>query len=114
MACASFLKFHPTLPKQGAQVVTRHQDGPIDRRRRELTKEERARQRHSVEVKDYYILLQLYSSPSAVISNHYDNSSNVLKTSSLKTILGKQRRYLPAHSAVYFGIINAVSGQCQR
>lgn len=50
MACASFLKFHPTLPKQGAQVVTRHQDVPIDKRRRELTKEERARQRHSVEV----------------------------------------------------------------
>lgn len=24
MACASFLKFHPTLPKQGALVVTRH------------------------------------------------------------------------------------------
>lgn len=26
MACASFLKFHPTLPKQGAMVVTRHTD----------------------------------------------------------------------------------------
>lgn len=26
MACASFLKFHPTLPKQGALVVTRHTD----------------------------------------------------------------------------------------
>ncbi|XP_050301011.1 E3 ubiquitin-protein ligase MYCBP2 isoform X2 [Anthonomus grandis grandis] len=50
MACASFLKFHPTLPKQGAQVVTRHADTPLDKRRRELTKEERARQRHSVEV----------------------------------------------------------------
>lgn len=24
MACASFLKFHPNLPKQGALVVTRH------------------------------------------------------------------------------------------
>ncbi|CAH1132864.1 unnamed protein product [Ceutorhynchus assimilis] len=50
MACASFLKFHPTLPKQGAQVVTRHSDTPLDKRRKELTKEERARQRHSVEV----------------------------------------------------------------
>ncbi|KAF7271207.1 hypothetical protein GWI33_015889 [Rhynchophorus ferrugineus] len=50
MACASFLKFHPTLPKQGAQVVTRHPELPLDKRRRELTKEERARQRHSVEV----------------------------------------------------------------
>uniref|UniRef100_A0A8D8RF51 RCR-type E3 ubiquitin transferase n=1 Tax=Cacopsylla melanoneura TaxID=428564 RepID=A0A8D8RF51_9HEMI len=37
MACASYLKFHPTLPKQGALVVTRH----IQRR---------ASQRHSVEV----------------------------------------------------------------
>lgn len=51
MACASFLKFHPSLPKQGAIVVTR---GPsehaIDKRHQELTKEERRRQRHSVEV----------------------------------------------------------------
>lgn len=51
MACASFLKFHPTLPKQGALVVTRHgNEPPIDKRRQELTKEEKARQRHSVEV----------------------------------------------------------------
>ncbi|KAG5884570.1 hypothetical protein JTB14_006595 [Gonioctena quinquepunctata] len=50
MACASFLKFHPTLPKQGAAVVTRNQDLPVDKRHKELTKEERARQRHSVEV----------------------------------------------------------------
>ncbi|RZF32318.1 hypothetical protein LSTR_LSTR001782 [Laodelphax striatellus] len=39
MACAAFLKFHPTLPKQGALVVTRH----IDRQKV-------ANQRHSVEV----------------------------------------------------------------
>ncbi|KAJ8975748.1 hypothetical protein NQ317_015370 [Molorchus minor] len=50
MACASFLKFHPTLPKQGALVVTRHQDLLLDKRRKELSKEEKARQRHSVEV----------------------------------------------------------------
>lgn len=50
MACASFLKFHPTLPKQGALVVTRHQDIPVDKRQKELSKEEKARQRHSVEV----------------------------------------------------------------
>ncbi|XP_056648043.1 E3 ubiquitin-protein ligase MYCBP2 isoform X1 [Diorhabda sublineata] len=50
MACASFLKFHPTLPKQGALVVTRHQDFPVDKRQKELSKEEKARQRHSVEV----------------------------------------------------------------
>lgn len=50
MACASFLKFHPTLPKQGALVVTRQLEPPVDKRRQDLTKEERARQRHSVEV----------------------------------------------------------------
>lgn len=54
MACASFLKFHPTLPKKGALVVTRHgghhSESVVDKRRNELTKEERARQRHSVEV----------------------------------------------------------------
>lgn len=53
MACASFLKFHPTLPKKGALVVTRHghhSETVVNKRRSELTKEERARQRHSVEV----------------------------------------------------------------
>ncbi|KAK0177727.1 hypothetical protein PV328_001747 [Microctonus aethiopoides] len=51
MACASFLKFHPSLPKNGALVVTRqtfvHSN---DKNKDELTKEQRARQRHSVEV----------------------------------------------------------------
>ncbi|XP_011315230.1 E3 ubiquitin-protein ligase MYCBP2 isoform X2 [Fopius arisanus] len=51
MACASFLKFHPTLPKNGALVVTRQ---PVvqanDKKKEELTREQRARQRHSVEV----------------------------------------------------------------
>lgn len=52
MACASFLKFHPTLPKQGAVVVTRHaySELPAHKRKNELSKEEKARQRHSVEV----------------------------------------------------------------
>ncbi|KAF5304151.1 hypothetical protein FQA39_LY01936 [Lamprigera yunnana] len=51
MACASFLKFHPSLPKQGALVVTRRpSEHVLDKRYQELTKEERARQRHSVEV----------------------------------------------------------------
>lgn len=50
MACASFLKFHPTLSKHGTPVITRQ---PVQHRREskiELTKEEKARQRHSVEV----------------------------------------------------------------
>ncbi|XP_052124547.1 E3 ubiquitin-protein ligase MYCBP2-like [Frankliniella occidentalis] len=43
MACASFLKFHPNLPKQGAVVVTRPQ--PITSKQGD-----KVRQRHSVEV----------------------------------------------------------------
>ncbi|KAF6200677.1 hypothetical protein GE061_005120 [Apolygus lucorum] len=39
MACASFLKFHPSLPKEGALVVTRHTD-----------RARTADQRHSLEV----------------------------------------------------------------
>ncbi|XP_055684525.1 E3 ubiquitin-protein ligase highwire isoform X1 [Lutzomyia longipalpis] len=45
MACASFLKFHPTLSKQGAVVVTRGEAKDSS-----LTKEQKAQQRHSVEV----------------------------------------------------------------
>ncbi|XP_046604041.1 E3 ubiquitin-protein ligase MYCBP2 isoform X2 [Neodiprion virginianus] len=51
MACASFLKFHPSLPKQGALVVTRQSVvQSSDKQKQELTKEQKARQRHSVEV----------------------------------------------------------------
>ncbi|XP_023247966.1 E3 ubiquitin-protein ligase highwire [Copidosoma floridanum] len=51
MACASFLKFQPGLPKQGALVVTRQAPSTSnERRKHEMTREERARQRHSVEV----------------------------------------------------------------
>ncbi|XP_058807986.1 E3 ubiquitin-protein ligase MYCBP2-like [Phymastichus coffea] len=51
MACASFLKFHPNLSKQGAMVVTRQPSGDnSEKKRQEMTREERARQRHSVEV----------------------------------------------------------------
>lgn len=47
MACASFLKFHPTLPKQGAVVVTRQ---PLVQSNDKERQEQKARQRHSVEV----------------------------------------------------------------
>ncbi|XP_026474963.1 E3 ubiquitin-protein ligase highwire-like [Ctenocephalides felis] len=61
MACASFLKFHPSLPKEGALVPIRplqfanqtpgypspNQATPNSAQARQLTKEERARQRHS-------------------------------------------------------------------
>ncbi|CAG0881435.1 unnamed protein product [Darwinula stevensoni] len=44
MACASFLKFHPDLPKQVLAVPLKKET------RQELSKEEKARFRHSVEV----------------------------------------------------------------
>lgn len=50
MACASFLKFHPTLPKHGVPVITRNSEITLNRRHKGFTKEEKARQRHSVEV----------------------------------------------------------------
>ncbi|KAL9885814.1 MYC binding protein highwire isoform 2-T2 [Glossina fuscipes fuscipes] len=47
MACASFLKFHPNLPKEGTIVVTRrdHSDS-----KQQLSREQKVQQRHSVEV----------------------------------------------------------------
>ncbi|KMZ09796.1 uncharacterized protein Dsimw501_GD15825 [Drosophila simulans] len=48
MACASFLKFHPGLPKEGATVVTRRGEGGDPRL--QLSREQKAQQRHSVEV----------------------------------------------------------------
>lgn len=48
MACASFLKFHPGLPKEGATVVTRR--GESGDPRLQLSREQKAQQRHSVEV----------------------------------------------------------------
>ncbi|XP_043522651.1 E3 ubiquitin-protein ligase highwire-like [Frieseomelitta varia] len=47
MACASFLKFHPSLPKQGALVVTRQ---TVIQSTDKQKQEQKARQRHSVEV----------------------------------------------------------------
>lgn len=61
MACASFLKFQPNLSKQGALVVTRkHSESNGDKQKRELTKEQRARQRHSLEVTNagHYLHMQ--------------------------------------------------------
>ncbi|XP_055913946.1 E3 ubiquitin-protein ligase highwire isoform X3 [Eupeodes corollae] len=47
MACASFLKFHPSLPKEGATVITRRESGE---NKITLSREQKAQQRHSVEV----------------------------------------------------------------
>jgi RCR-type E3 ubiquitin transferase len=43
MACASFLKFHPGLPKQGALVITRQPSSVTSNL-------DKIKQRHSVEV----------------------------------------------------------------
>lgn len=77
MACASFLKFHPTLPKQGALVVTRHpySELPANKRRQELTKEERARQRHSVEVSTAGAYLHIQPSVLETLTRSAANAS---------------------------------------
>jgi E3 ubiquitin-protein ligase MYCBP2 len=49
MAVASYLKFHPSLTKQGS-LPTAGDDENGDETDRPTSKEERARQRHSVEV----------------------------------------------------------------
>ncbi|XP_074033015.1 MYC binding protein highwire isoform X2 [Leptinotarsa decemlineata] len=75
MACASFLKFHPTLPKQGAPVVTRHQEPLLDKRHRELSKEEKARQRHSVEVSNAGTYLHIQPSTLESLTRSAANAS---------------------------------------
>lgn len=75
MACASFLKFYPTLPKQGAIVVTRTQELLSDRRHKELTKEERARQRHSVEVSNAGTYLHIQPSTLESLTRSAANAS---------------------------------------
>ncbi|KAK6627348.1 hypothetical protein RUM44_009825 [Polyplax serrata] len=59
MACASFLKFHPTLPKEGAPVVTRKMISPLNATKQELSKEQKQFQRHSVEVSTSGAYLQI-------------------------------------------------------
>jgi len=59
MACASFLKFHPSLPKQGALVVTRQ---TVVQSSDKQQQEQKARQRHSVEVTNADNYLHIYSS----------------------------------------------------
>lgn len=74
MACASFLKFHPTLPKQGALVVTRNQE-ISDKRCKEMTKEERVRQRHSVEVSNAGTYLHIQPSTLESLTRSAANAS---------------------------------------
>lgn len=74
MACASFLKFHPSLPKQGS-LATKNQDLPLDKRHRELTKEEKARQRHSVEVSNAGNYLHIQPSTLETLTRSAANAS---------------------------------------
>ncbi|XP_047115899.1 E3 ubiquitin-protein ligase highwire-like [Schistocerca piceifrons] len=86
MACASFLKFHPSLPKQGALVVTRQPvgsgggggaggPGSDGRPKSELTKEQRARQRHSVEVSTAGTYLQIQPSTLETLTRSAANAN---------------------------------------
>ncbi|XP_073976386.1 MYC binding protein highwire isoform X3 [Rhodnius prolixus] len=77
MACASFLKFHPTLPKQGALVVTRHTD-----------RARTADQRHSLEVSTAGSYLHIKpstletltrSAANANANRHRGNKQNVIR-----------------------------------
>ncbi|CAL4135754.1 unnamed protein product, partial [Meganyctiphanes norvegica] len=54
MACASFLKFHPDLNKQGTLLWKPRNNAT--QKTEKLTKEQKARQRHSVEVSTYSYL----------------------------------------------------------
>ncbi|XP_046440285.1 E3 ubiquitin-protein ligase MYCBP2-like isoform X2 [Daphnia pulex] len=58
MACASFLKFHPNLPKQVDPIVPLRGDP-----RHRKTREEKARQRHSVEIFSTNMLSGPFASP---------------------------------------------------
>lgn len=79
MACASFLKFHPSLPKKGALVVTRHGQHAevVNKRRTELSKEERARQRHSVEVSTAGTYLHIQPSTLETLTRSAANANAV-------------------------------------
>lgn len=55
MACASFIKFYPTLNKRGALMANNMPVGSTDAQSK-MTKEQKARQRHSVEVSNHNYL----------------------------------------------------------
>ncbi|KAL1131022.1 hypothetical protein AAG570_012260 [Ranatra chinensis] len=65
MACASFLKFHPTLPKQGALVVTRHTD----------SRPRTVDQRHSLEVTSAGNYLQIKPSTLETLTRSAANAN---------------------------------------
>lgn len=111
MACASFLKFHPTLPKQGAVVVTRHGYSEIaaDKRRQELSKEEKARQRHSVEVSTAGTYLHIQPSTLETLTRSAANANanrnrirkppdNVIKEESASDKFGTEGKYDGYHT----------------
>ena len=74
MACASFLKFHPNLPKQVDPIVLRGE--PQNRK----TREEKARQRHSVEIFSTNMLTGPFASPLPVALEESWNAERVEST----------------------------------
>lgn len=100
MACASFLKFHPALPKQGDLEGT-HQTLLTEngRPKPEMTKEERARQRHSVEVTNdgNYLHIQPSTLESLTRSAANANANRNRK----KTDLGKDEISTGLFSSVF-------------
>lgn len=77
MACASFLKFHPNLPKNVDPTMPL---GPDIRHRK--TREEKARQRHSVEIFSTNILVESFASPLPVALEESWNTDRLESTSS--------------------------------
>ncbi|XP_017493583.1 PREDICTED: E3 ubiquitin-protein ligase highwire-like, partial [Rhagoletis zephyria] len=73
MACASFLKFHPTLPKEGATVVTRRDSKDS---RLQLSREQKAQQRHSVEVANAGTYLNIRPSTLETLTKSGNSSVN--------------------------------------
>ncbi|XP_053950715.1 E3 ubiquitin-protein ligase highwire-like [Anastrepha ludens] len=73
MACASFLKFHPSLPKEGATVVTRRDSKDS---RLQLSREQKAQQRHSVEVANAGTYLNIRPSTLETLTKSGNSSLN--------------------------------------
>ncbi|KAK4016037.1 hypothetical protein OUZ56_031000 [Daphnia magna] len=77
MVCASFLKFHPNLPKQVDPIMPL---GAETGQRK--TREEKARQRHSVEIFSTNILAGSFASPLPVALEESWNTDRVESTTS--------------------------------
>ncbi|KAG7189537.1 hypothetical protein KM043_017228 [Ampulex compressa] len=87
MACASFLKFHPSLPKQGALVVTRQ---PIVHTSDKEKQEQKARQRHSVEVTNAGNYLHIQPSTLETLTRSAANASASRNRKKQETVIKEE------------------------